>query len=238
MKQKFGILTRYGLSNPLVSSSDEECIANKPQKTGIKKWKKFLVVAVVLMSFSPDLFAQFEWGLKLGANASTQSEIGNICDDNDLRAGFNSGFIFRVKMNDWLALNSGLNYQLKGKKCHISGEDSKLDYKLNYLVLPAKAEFSASEKAGFANGQRIIFATGPYLGYLLDANQIINGETTRLDNLNDFDFGWLFEIGFEFPVLKSNALQVTLNYDMGLREWGDENDGQNKTASLNLGFLF
>jgi len=196
------------------------------------------VIVVLFMTFSVSSFAQLQWGVKLGANASTQSEIGNICDDNGLRIGLNSGIIAKVNLNDWLAVKSGLDYQLKGKKCDISGEDATLENKLSYLVLPVKAEFSASEKAGFKNGQRLFFATGPYAGYLLDAKQTVHGQTTYLNNLNDVDFGWAFELGFEFPVLKSNALQVSLNYDMGLREVAANTDIQNKTASLNLGFLF
>jgi hypothetical protein len=172
----------------------------------------------LLTGFTAKTFAQVEWGIKAGLNASTQSEIGNICDDNGLRVGFNGGIIAKYQMNNWLALKSGLDYQLKGLKCDVTGEDSKRENKLSYLVLPVKAEFSASEKAGFNNGQRLFFATGPYLGYLLDAKQTINKQTTDMSDLNDVDFGWTFELGFEFPVLKSNALQVSLNYDMGLSE--------------------
>lgn len=221
-----------------VSSKDEEF----SQKENHRVLKGVLHKVVILMAlslvFSANSFAQVQWGIKAGLNASTQSEIGNICDDNGLRVGFNSGVIAKVQMNDWLALKSGLDYQLKGLKCDVTGEESKLENKLSYLVLPVKAEFSASEKAGFKNGQRLFFSTGPYLGYLLDAKQTIGGLTTDLEDLNDVDFGWSFELGFEFPVFKSNALQVSLNYDMGLSEVAESTDVQNKSASFNLGFLF
>ena len=229
---------RYGMGIVPIASEKEEFSKNGNHRFVNNLIQKVLIAAILISVFSAKTFAQVQWGVKLGANASTQSEIGNICDDNHLRVGFNGGIIAKVQMNDWMALKLGLDYQLKGKKCDISGEDSKLENKLSYLVLPVKAEFSASEKAGFKNGQRLFFATGPYAGYLLNAKQTTNGQTTDIDNLNDIDFGWTFELGFEFPILKSNALQVSLNYDMGLKELAEDTDIQNKTASLNLGFLF
>ena len=229
---------RYGMGVVPVSSKKEEFSKKENHLLSNNLITKVLIVAMLLSGFTAKTFAQVQWGIKLGANASTQSEIGNICDDNGLRVGFNGGVIAKKTINDWLALKSGLDYQLKGQKCDVTGEDSKLENKLSYLVLPVKAEFSAGEKAGFKNGQRLLFATGPYMGYLLDSKQTVQGQTTSLYDFNDVDFGWTFELGFEFPVLKSNALQVSLNYDMGLSDVAKNTDIQNKTASLNLGFLF
>lgn len=200
--------------------------------------KKAFVLLLMVLGFSSMSNAQLQWGAKLGTNASTQSEIGNICKDDGLKVGFNAGVLARYQMNNWLAVKSGIDYQLKGKKCDVVGEDSKLEYDLSYLLLPVKAEFSAGEKAGFKNGQRLFLATGPYVGYLLDSKQKIQGQTTDLNDLNDFDFGWSLELGMEFPVFKSKALQVSLNYDMGISEIAANSDIQNKSASVNLGFLF
>jgi len=204
----------------------------------MKRISKLGMVIVLLLGISSTSFAQFNWGVKAGLNASTQSEIGKITDDNGLKAGFNFGVIARYQMNDWMALKSGIDYQGKGLKCDLKDSDSELRDNLQYLILPVKAEFSASEKAGFKNGQRLFFATGPYFGYLLDAEETIQEQTTDLEDLNDFDFGWSFEIGMEFPVLKNKALQVSMNYDMGISEISNDSDIQNKSASLNLGFLF
>lgn len=221
-----------------VSSKDEEFSKRGNHHLLAGAIQKGFILATLLFVFSANSFAQFQWGIKVGAIASTLSEIGNICADNDLRVGFNTGVTAKYQMNNWLALKSGVDYHMKGKKCDISGENSTLENKLSYLVLPVKAEFSASEKAGFKNGQRLFFAIGPYMGLLLNAEQTLNGQTTDLENLNDIDLGGSIELGFEFPVFKSNALQVSLNYDMGLRDIAESIDEQNKSASINLGFLF
>ncbi|MGE0021183.1 MAG: porin family protein [Draconibacterium sp.] len=199
---------------------------------------KLLLLALILISGVEIATAQegFNWGLKAGMNASTQSEIGNICDNNNLIAGFNGGLAGRYGFNDWLGVRSGLDFQMKGTKCEVAGID--VTNRLNYLLLPVKAEFSAGEKAGFKNGQRLFFATGPYAGYLLNAKAIKDDVTVDLDTYNDFDFGWSFELGYKIPVNKSNALQFSLNYDMGISEVADDTDSENKSASFNVAWLF
>ena len=153
-------------------------------------------------------------------------------------AGFNGGLAGRYGFNDWLGVRSGLDFQMKGTLCDKSGMEPDVTNRLNYLLLPVKAEFSASEKAGFKNGQRLFFATGPYAGYLLNAKQIKNDVKTDLDSYKNFDFGWSFEIGYQVPVLKKNALQFSLNYDMGIAEVADNTDRQNKSASFSVAWLF
>lgn len=208
----------------------------------MKFWKGIrnsllLSFVLVVVNFSA-AEAQMKWGVKIGANASTQSDIGNIADDNALKAGLNVGAIAKYDFNDWFAVKSGLEYQGKGKKYDSKLLKTEVEDRLQYLMLPVKAEFSAGEKAGFNNGNRFFFATGPYFGYLLNAKQTIHEKTNDLAGLNDLDFGWSFELGFEFPVLKSNALQLSLNYDMGVSEVSNVTGVQNKSASINLGFVF
>lgn len=214
----------------------------KNQNLNLRFIKSTMLKAVffllVFLGTSTLASAQFDWGVKLGANASTQSEIGNICDDTGLKAGMNLGLLGRYHFNDWLALKSGIDYQTKGKKCDLPGNEGELKNDLDYLILPLKAEFSASEKVGFKNHQRLFFATGPYFGYLLNAEETLHGKTTDLKSVNDFDFGWTFELGMEFPVFNKNAIQVSLSYDMGFKEIVTESKMHNKSASLNLGFLF
>ena len=214
------------------------------QKNGVVKMLTGNIIAKVMLSammvvsgfMLTSAQAGFNWGLKAGINASTQAEIGNICDNNNLIVGFNGGLLGRYGFNDWLGVRSGLDFQMKGTQCEVLKVD--VTNRLNYLLLPVKAEFSAGEKAGFKNGQRLFFATGPYVGYLLNAKAIKNDVTVDLDVYNDFDFGWSFELGYKIPVNKSNALQISLNYDMGISEVADDTDSENKSASLNVAWIF
>ncbi len=199
---------------------------------------RILLVVLLLPASVLNSNAQFQWGVKLGGNFSTLSEIGDICNNEGLKAGFNAGIISRYQLSDWMALKSGIDYKSVGKKCDIEGEDAHLKYDLDYLSIPLKAEFSASEKAGFKNGQRLFFATGPYCGYLVNSSQTIPKQTSDVSEFDDFDWGWAFELGIELPALKDNSFQVSLNYDMGLFKVMRDNDMRNKSLSLNIGFLF
>jgi long-subunit fatty acid transport protein len=222
---------------PFSKENNEELSIEK-DSSGFDFIKTLVVVIIVIIGSSGLAKAQFQWGVNAGVNASTLSALGNLGDDNALKVGFNTGVIAKYRFNDWLALNSGIDYQLKGEKRDENTIKNQIKASLSYLVLPVKAEFSASEKAGFKNGQRVFFATGPYFGYLLDSKQTISGRTSEMKDIKDSDFGWAFELGFEFSVMKTNSLQVSLNYDMGFSEIAAGMNAQNKTASFNFGFLF
>jgi len=238
MKQKQIVKQdRHELIVP-ISKENEEKLSTETSRSGFDFLKIAVITLVVLLGSSGLAKAQFQWGVNAGVNASTLSALGNLGDDNALKVGFNSGLIARYRFNDWLAFKSGVAYQQKGEKIDEAITKHEIKTSLSYLVIPVKAEFSAGEKAGLKNGRRVFFATGPYFAYLLDAKQTVSGNTTDLNGLNDTDFGWNLELGFEFPVMKTNALQVSLNYDMGFSDIADGMDSQNKTASLNLGLLF
>jgi hypothetical protein len=224
--------------NVPVSSLKEEKLRSEKNGSGLQFLKTFFIAACVLLGTAGLAKAQFQWGLNAGINASTMSALGNLGDDNALKIGFNSGLLARYRYNDWLAFKSGVAYQQKGEKMDEAITKNEIKTSLSYLVVPVTAEFSTGEKAGLKNGHRLFFATGPYFGYLLDSKQTVSGNTTNLKDLNDGDFGWNFELGFEFPVMKTSALQISLNYDMGFSDIAEGVNSQNKTASLNLGLLF
>jgi hypothetical protein len=221
-----------------VSSENEENLGIEKCRSGFNFLKTVVIAVLVLLGTTELSKAQFQWGVNAGVNASTLSALGNLGDDNALKIGFNSGLVARYRFNDWLAFKSGVAYQQKGEKMDEAITKNEIKTSLSYLVVPVTAEFSAGEKAGLKNGRRLFFATGPYFGYLLDSKQTVSGNTTNLKDLNDGDFGWNFELGFEFPVMKTSALQISLNYDMGFSDIAEGVDSQNKTASLNLGLLF
>lgn len=199
--------------------------------------KSFILIALIVFSGFQMVSAQgqFQWGVKAGMNASTQSEIGNICDNSNLVNGFSGGVVARYGLGEWLGVSSGIDFQMKGMKSDKSGMN--FTNRLNYLVIPVKAEFSDGN-IGFKEGQRLFFATGPYAGYLLGAKQTKDGVKVSMDNYQDFDFGWNFELGYRIPIMKSKAIQFSLNYDMGFSEVENNTDKQNKTASFNVTWLF
>lgn len=190
------------------------------------------MIMLVLMLFSIQAFSQLEVGPQIGLSASTQSDLGNIWNDQNLCCGINTGLLAHYQVNNWFALKSGIFYNQKGQKI----EDANQTYHFDYLELPVKAEFSAPVQSGKA--AKIFFATGPYVATQLKAELEENGLTKDLkDETKKTDTGLSFELGFQFPVAKQK-LQVGLNYDMGLTKIYDNDDLRNKNLTLNIGFLF
>jgi hypothetical protein len=198
----------------------------------MKHLKKISFLLVMIIA-SVQAFSQLEVGAQLGIGASTQADLGNICKNDDVRYVVNAGILARYQTNDWLAVKSSLTYTQKGSQI----DDSDETYRINYLQLPVKAEFSSVLKQG--NASRIFFASGPYLTTRLKAEYEANKTSSDIkQEVNSTDIGWTFELGFQLPVA-SEKLLISLNYDMGFSEvFKTQDDIQNKTLSLNLGFLF
>lgn len=182
--------------------------------------------------------AQVQYGIKLNTGIACQSDMLEIANNCDVRFSPGIGIIGNYQITDAFALKTGLEYQQKGR--YYDENEVELSNKLRYLNLPVKAKFSAGEKAGFKNGQRVFFAVGPYLGYLLDAEGEKNDVSFDLKkDTKDFDFGLAFEVGMEFKVFADKALQIALNYDMGFVEvYKSDPDLHNKLASMSFGLLF
>lgn len=195
-------------------------------------------MSFVLVGITNVSNAQFEYGIKLGAGATCQSDLLEIANNCDMRFAPTIGFIGKYQFTEDFALKGGLEYQQKGR--NFDENEINLSNKLQYFNLPIKAEFSAGEKAGFKKGQRVYFAAGPYLSYLFAADGELNEVSYDLKtDTKDFDFGLALEIGLEFPVFTDKALQIGLNYDMGFIEvYKSEQDLHNKMASISLGLLF
>ncbi|AHW62282.1 Outer membrane protein beta-barrel domain-containing protein [Draconibacterium orientale] len=210
------------------------------QKTNYsgKTLYSLILVGVLTMGLSLASKAQMSYGIKFGAGAACQSDLLELANNCDVRFSPTIGFVGKYQITEGFALKSGLEYQQKGRS--FTEEDMDVTNKLQYLSLPVKAEFSAGEKAGFKKGQRLYFAIGPYLSYMLDAEGELDDATFDMKNdTKDFDAGLGLELGMEFPVFNQKALQVGLNYDMGLVEvYKSEADLHNKMASVSLGLLF
>jgi len=194
-----------------------------------------LIIALSLIG-SKNTMAQFQYGIKVGIGGTCQSELLQLADNNNLMLGYSLGFDTKYRFSDGFALQTGLEYQQKGRKV----DENDLTEKLHYLHVPVRAEFSAGERAGFKKGQRIYFAAGPYLSYLVDADGTKNGAGFDLKSqTKDFDTGLSLEIGFEFPAFESHSIQLGLNYDMGFANvYKDKSDLNNKMAAINLGYFF
>lgn len=196
------------------------------------------LVALLFVMGTQRSFAQSDFSVKLYSGASCQSDAGNIYQNSDLRFSYGIGLQARFAVTEVFALQTGIDYLQKGMKS--TADEIDQQHAFHYLELPLLARFSAGEKAGFKNGQRLYFAAGPYVDYLLDATRKQNDTSVSLnDEVKKYDLGLRFSTGFEFPLVNEKYLQLGVNYDMGLTEvYHSESGMQNKTAMLSLGLIF
>jgi len=200
------------------------------------KITKLSLLSILLIYLSRSANAQLQFGGKIGIGGATQSKLGNICDNTDLRLVYNAGLTAKNQFNEWFALKGDVMYSQKGSSYDIeeSGSTTEVTNKLGYLLVPVKAEFSAPVKKS-----KIFFATGPYAGFLLHADQDINDVLTDMkDNTKSTDLGLTMELGFIKPLSRFD-LVFSLNYYMGITEiYEFDEDIQNKVLTCNIGILF
>ena len=198
----------------------------------MKTIKQIVLTSAVLL-FSTVVSGQIQWGGKAGIGAATQSELGNIYNNNELSLGYNAGLIIKYPVNHWFAVKTDLLYSQKGMSSDRNESPSQTD-KYSYLIIPVKAELSAP-----LNKQKIFLATGPYAGFLLNAvRETDNISTDIRKQTEDMDFGISVEIG-TIKSLSKYDLQLSLGYDMGLSEINKDNKNiRNKALTFSVGLLF
>lgn len=201
----------------------------------MKTLKQILFVSTLVL-LTQMATAQLKFGATLGIGGATQSEIMDIYHNNNVALSYTAGLMGKNQVNNWFAVKAGFNFTKKGSRYDVDEGENTLEQseRLNYLILPVMAEFSAP-----VNHNKLFFATGPYLGFLLDAqNKINDTETNTKDNFKSSDFGLAYELGFIKPVSKID-LVFSLNYNMGFSHISKINDRlNNKSLTLNFGVLF
>jgi len=189
-----------------------------------------------LVLFSSIVSAQIKIGGTLGIGGTTQAEFCDIYDNSNLIPRYFAGLTVKDEFNNWFALKGNLNYGKKGSIFDVkeNGQTFEQKQRLDYLTIPVKAEFSAPVK-----NSKFFFATGPYLGILLDADKEVNGmKTDNKDLYKNTDYGMAFELGLIKPVAKADLI-FSVNYDMGFTKISEiDCEINNKALTFNFGLLF
>lgn len=147
--------------------------------------KKYLILVVVLFSFTQMFSQDTRFGVRGGLNLS--NFFADEPDDTNLRAGYNIGLTTKSAIvSDLLFLQAELGYSGKGSK--VEGDLGEASLNLGYIDLPVMLSI------GFAN--LIYLEGGMYAAYLVNTN--ISGETSggtsfsediSSDDFKKFDYG-------------------------------------------------
>ncbi len=192
---------------------------------------KSTVLAIALLAAVSSYAQDFHYGVKIGSNFAVQSEIANYFDNNNIRTGLSVGAFGNMGINNWLSLQTEVNYDQKGGKTQNSTN------KYDYITVPVLAKFSLGKSDKTA--LRFNLNAGPYAGFLLNAETEIEGVTTDLsENTEDFEMGVIAGFGMKYPIAKNNIV-FDLRMGLGLTSFDkNDSDPSNKYIGITLGYEF
>lgn len=181
------------------------------------------------------------YGLKAGASFATQSEVGDLYNNEEIRSGFTAGAFADLELNELLSVTAGIEYMQKGfdYETSIGGQTVETTGKYDYLIAPVMLRTNLDTELGLLRS-KLYFNAGSYAGFNthdeLQVNNCPECETPESE-LKETDYGISFGGGFTFPAGKQQ-LMLDIRYDMGLSEVNEQNDNKNKAFSIGLGIVF
>lgn len=204
---------------------------------------KGLVLFMFLTCSSTILMAQVKFGVKTGLNLSTQSELGMLWDNNDMKIGYSIGATFDYRFHSAISLQSEINYQTTGLSYKNNSENPQevvTDYDYYNIPLLLKGRFS--DQLGLSEKWTVSFYGGPYYSYLRSAEiESKNNGITTSDDYDDFSNSsdWGLVLGGEVSRnISKGELFFDLRYEMGLTDVLDNDDIKNKIIGIGLGYRF
>lgn len=206
---------------------------------------KSLFLTGILFLLVVTVNAQVKFGIKEGINLSTQSELGMLWDNNDIKTGFTLGATFDYRFHSVLSVQTEINYKTEGLAYETNESSTKKDINRNYdyynIPLLLKGRFN--NQLGLGESWLVSFYGGPYYSYLQSAESEIkeNGITTLTDyeeSSNKSDWGIIFG-GEVAKVFNNGELFCDLRYEMGLSDvTANNNDINNKVIGIGIGYRF
>lgn len=199
---------------------------------GIKKGIVAVLILVSWVSFSQDT-GDFNFGVFGGASVSNIVSAQDLIDSN-LRLGFNGGVAGNYHFSELWSLEMDLFYNQNGRVIDkLSSNDSQISrtLTLHYITLAVLPNYH------FGQNTNWYFKAGPYIGFLVGANQ---GTAQVKEEFTSNDLGLTGGFGYEFSLAESgnSILFIELVHQLGLSNIVEDNineDIRNSRSSINLG---
>ena len=182
---------------------------------------KVFALAIVCFTFAGTVNAQMTHGPVAGANIANLS--GDDADDTSTLFGFHLGWFVNFDVTDNITVQPQVLYSGKGANIEILGEDFPLN--LNYIEIPIWGRYNLESG--------LHFDFGPYIGFLMGAKldgESEIGDTKVKDSYTGTDFGIGIGLGYELE----SGLGFAANYDMGLSNIADYDDGDLKNTNIRI----
>lgn len=205
---------------------------------------KGLILSGLLLIATFTANAQIKFGLKEGVNFSTQSDLGMLWDNNDIKTGFTLGATFDYRFHDILSIQTELNYKSEGLAYERNESKTKLNISTNYHYynIPVLIKGRYSDQLGLNEKWTVSFYGGPYYSYLSSAESEI--EKDGIKTITDYereskasDLGLIFGSEVSRNMLKGE-LFLDIRYEMGLSDVTKNDNIKNKVIGLGFGYRF
>ncbi len=198
----------------------------------------FIALLLSFITIQAQDKGDIEIGGNIGLNGSNIAVNGNETGQTDTRTSFNIAATGEYYFSDRWGIKTKLIYDQKGwgnsfAVNEITGERSTGDAILNYISIPAMANWHFGKKRNW------------YLNFGLYAAFLTKAEIASIDTkeaYNTTDFGLALGIGVKFPI--SEKAKIFLEYDGQsgfsniIKTTFDNSSARNGRSSLNLGVLF
>lgn len=182
-----------------------------------------------------------KFGIKAGVNL-TNMYVQDISDEN-MKVGFNAGFIAKLPVARGFSIQPELLYSMKGAKetydNFIQGE-GEYRFNLHYIELPVLAVINIAENFNVHAGPYIAYLAGVNITDLNDDGTIEEIAELDADDFNRIDYGLAGGLGIDLANFTIGA-----RYTYGLREIGNSGlageltkDSKNSVISLYIGIGF
>jgi hypothetical protein len=193
----------------------------------IKFMKKLALVFLAGMSIATAANAQFQFGIKAGANFSTVN--GSDVAGASTVTGFNGGVYFKLPITGHLSIQPELLYSGQGFGDNDGTVDAKQHF--NYFNIPVLLKYT--------HFSGLFVETGPQAGVLTSANYKADGVSTDDKSYyHSADFSWVVGVGFKIP---TTPLSIDARYNFGLSNIentsGTGNTGSVRNGSFQIGLM-
>jgi hypothetical protein len=187
--------------------------------------KVIYALVIVIFYFNSSLSAQtgVRFGLKGGYSLSTQYGINDpnipYSVDTHFRNGLAGGVLLFFPITDFFGVQQEFLYVTKGSREDITMNAQPVkthtEYNLNYFELPFVFRYTFVKLGNF----KIYGTSGFALSILLNGESSLNGtvdvgggtilpippESTKLEGVDIFDYGFLYGAGVDFNLFKKNC---------------------------------
>ena len=184
---------------------------------------KRILLPIFSLCIISQAFAQHaHFGIKGGVNLSN---LRTETDAFDYKTGFHAGIFTHIHLAKHFALQPELLYSLQGAESKNSVVNN--DIKLGYINVPVLGQYM------FNNGFR--FETGPQLSLLVSAeNKVNNVELDIKDNINSFDIGWAFGVGY----ITKSKFGFDARYNLGFTAVNETGSDDRKNGVFQIGVFY